>query len=278
MAEKLKLMCVFAHPDDETFGTGGILAKYAAEGIDTILVSATRGQRGWIGNPEDFPGLEEMGKIREGELRCAAKALGVKELILLDYMDGELDKVEPQNIVSQIADLICKMRPDVMITFGPFGVTGHPDHIAISQFTLAAITAAASPALGGEASLPPHTVSKLYFQAETEQSIDAAQTVMGEMKLPVDGEDRRAFGWPSWAVSAEIDITQYWDHVVQAVKCHKSQVKDPTAYASMPQRFDSLVWANCTFYRVFSLVNSGRAKETDLFTGLRPLPVHVELG
>ena len=67
MTNKLKLMCVLAHPDDESLGNGGILARYAAEGIETYLVTATRGERGWFGDESEYPGLEVLGKIREAE-------------------------------------------------------------------------------------------------------------------------------------------------------------------------------------------------------------------
>ena len=78
MTNKLKLMCILAHPDDESLGNGGILAKYAAEGVETYLVTATRGERGWFGDESDYPGLEALGKIREAELLAAARALGIR--------------------------------------------------------------------------------------------------------------------------------------------------------------------------------------------------------
>lgn len=82
MAKRLKLMCVLAHPDDESLGTGGTLAKYAAEGIETYLVTATRGERGWKGDEQDNPGLEALGKTREAELLAAARVLGLREVKL----------------------------------------------------------------------------------------------------------------------------------------------------------------------------------------------------
>ncbi len=72
----LRLMCILAHPDDESLGTGGTLARYAAEGIETYVITATRGQRGWFGPPEENPGLAALGQLREAELRAAAQALG----------------------------------------------------------------------------------------------------------------------------------------------------------------------------------------------------------
>src|SRR5216683_2480834 len=89
MAETLKLMAVLAHPDDESLGVGGILAKYAAEGIETSLVTATRGERGWFGDEHEYPGLEALGQIREAELRAAAEVLGIRSVDFLEYIDGE---------------------------------------------------------------------------------------------------------------------------------------------------------------------------------------------
>ena len=94
MSKQLKLMCILAHPDDESLGTGGILVKYATEGIQTYLVTATRGERGWFRPKEDNPGLEELGRIREGELNAAARTLGLQEVSFLDYIDGEFDQAD----------------------------------------------------------------------------------------------------------------------------------------------------------------------------------------
>ena len=90
MDEQLRLMCVMAHPDDESLGVGATLARYRAEGVEIHLVTATRGERGWFGAPDGNPGLEELGKVREAELREAARVLGLASLAFLDYIDGEL--------------------------------------------------------------------------------------------------------------------------------------------------------------------------------------------
>jgi LmbE family N-acetylglucosaminyl deacetylase len=153
MQETLKLLCVFAHPDDESLGPGGLLARYAAEGVETYLISATRGERGWRGDPEAHPGFAAFGKVRENELRAAADILKIHELILLDYIDGDLDQAHPAEVIAQLVSQIRRIRPQVVLTFDPYGVYGHPDHIAISQFTLAAVVAAASAIPAARASL-----------------------------------------------------------------------------------------------------------------------------
>src|SRR5262245_58836105 len=101
MAEPLRLMGIFPHPDDETFGAGGTFAHYAAQGVETSLLCATRGERGWGGPPEENPGLEGLGKIREKELRAATAVLGIREVHFLDYIDGDLDQADAPTAISR---------------------------------------------------------------------------------------------------------------------------------------------------------------------------------
>src|SRR3974390_2978294 len=134
-----RLMAVLAHPDDESLGVGGTLAKYASEGIDVFLLTATRGGRGRFQGyrleDHQHPGPLALADIREGELRAAASALGVREVSILDYHDQQLDRANVGEAVAIIARHIRRVQPDVIVTFGPDGAYGHPDHIAISQFT-----------------------------------------------------------------------------------------------------------------------------------------------
>jgi LmbE family N-acetylglucosaminyl deacetylase len=167
-----RLMAVLAHPDDESLGVGGTLAKFASEGVDVFLLTATRGDGGRYrghrpGEPQ-HPGPLALATIREAELRAAASVLGVREVSLLDYRDQHLDAANPRDAVAAIAGHVRRVHPDVVMTFGLDGAYGHPDHIAISQFSTAAIVAAADPAFaldGVEAAVPPHSVSKLYYMA-----------------------------------------------------------------------------------------------------------------
>ncbi|NJL58176.1 PIG-L family deacetylase [bacterium] len=124
--QKLRLMCVLAHPDDEALGMGGVLAKYAAEGVETFVVTATRGEYGWFGDPSDNPGPQALGKMRADELHEAAKVLGVKELVLLDYVDGQLDQADPAEAINLIAAQMRRLQPDVVLTFDPWGLTVIP--------------------------------------------------------------------------------------------------------------------------------------------------------
>src|SRR5262249_39808249 len=166
-----RLMAVLAHPDDESLGVGGTLAKYADEGVETFVLTATRGDggryRGLRPGEPDHPGPGALASIRETELRAAASVLGVRAVALLDYCDQPLDRAKPPEAVAGIVVHLRQVRPDVVVTFGPDGAYGHPDHVAISQFTTAAVVLAGdSSCTGGDlAALPPHTVSKLYYIA-----------------------------------------------------------------------------------------------------------------
>jgi LmbE family N-acetylglucosaminyl deacetylase len=262
-----RLLCVLAHPDDESLGTGGTLAKYAAEGVETYLVTGTRGERGRFGEAKKSPGLEIVGKTREAELLAAAKVLGIREVRFLDYIDGDLDRANPAEAVARIVGHLRRVRPQVVITFGPEGAYGHPDHIAICQFTTAAVVCAAD-----SANLAPgaaHRVAKLYYMAWPEDKWAAYQAALKDLKATVDGVERRATPWPDWAVTTVIDTSAYWPTVWRAVSCHKTQMSIFRHLEHLPAEHQKALWGTQDFYRVLSLVNGGRKRETDLFEGLR---------
>lgn len=275
MGARRKLLAVLAHPDDESLGVGGTLARYAAEGVDVFLVTATRGEggrfRGHRRGDERHPGPQALASIRETELRAAASVLGVREVSLLDYQDQHLDCADPREVVGRIATHLRRIRPEVVITFGPDGAYGHPDHIAISQFTSAAIVAAAGAAFegGSEAeAVRPHSVSKLYYLAWPQATWDAYQAAVRTLSATVDGVERRATPWPDWAVTTVIDTSDVWSTVWRAVSCHESQLVAYDRLRDLPPAQHRTLWGRQSYYRAFSIVNGGRARETDLFEGV----------
>jgi LmbE family N-acetylglucosaminyl deacetylase len=263
----MKLLCVLAHPDDESLGLGGALAKYAAEGVETYLITATRGEHGWWGEAEDYPGPIGLGQIREAELHAAADVLHLHGLHFLDYIDGDLDQAEPQTAIARIAAHLRRIRPDVVVTFGPDGAYGHPDHIAISQFTAAAIVCAADPAYSTDGSAP-HRINKFYYRVWTQSEFEVYQSVFGEQIMMIDGIGRRPVPWQEWAITTRIDTAAHWPEVWQAVACHRSQLPGYQRLKDLPPEQHQALWGNQGFYRVFSTVNGGRAIENDLFAGL----------
>jgi len=263
-------MCVLAHPDDESLGTGGALAKCAAEGVATYLVTATKGERGRFGDSKESPGPEIVGKAREAELLAAAKELGLREVSFLDYPDGALDKVDTAEAIEKIAGHLRRVRPQVVITFGPDGAYGHPDHIAICQLTTAAIVCAADPSFASRSAIgEPHRVSKLYFIAWSAKLWSAYETALRKLVFKVDGEDRQAVPWPDWAITTVLDTSPVWPAVWRAVSCHKTQMTIFSKLEELSEEHQRSLWGTQAFYRVFSSVNGGRARESDLFEGLR---------
>lgn len=128
-----RMLAILAHPDDESFAVGGTLAKYAHQGIQVVLLTATRGEAGILGTKP-----EAAGAIRELELLRAAKHLGI-EVYFLDYQDGELSTANPEKLLEHIACWIDTVRPQVVLTFGPDGISGHPDHVMISHIVTQAV-------------------------------------------------------------------------------------------------------------------------------------------
>jgi LmbE family N-acetylglucosaminyl deacetylase len=269
MSPALRLMAVLAHPDDETLGTGGTLAKYAAEGVETYLLTATRGERGWWGVPPENPGLAALGQIREAELRAAAQALGLKEVAFLDYVDGDLDQADPREAIRKIAGHLRRVRPQVVLTFGPEGSYGHPDHIAICQFTTAAVVCAVDPAFATAPGDTPHRVSKLYYLVDDRSALDAFPEIFSAIEMTVDGQSRRTAPWEDWAITTRIDARAYGLAARDAFLRHETQTPSVPLPEELSDEQLRDLFGMQTYYRAYSAVNGGRAVETDLLEGLR---------
>lgn len=261
METPLRLLAVLAHPDDESLAMGGTLALYARQGAEVHLVTATRGERGRCDFLEPRPDDREVGRIREAELREAAAILGLTSVTFLDYGDGDLDRVDPREATSRVTEQILRIRPQVVATFAPDGLYGHPDHIAISQFTTAAVTEAASRG---------HAVAKLYYLAWSTSTWTIYQNALKELVMRVGEQVRRANPWPDWALTTILDTRTTWPTVWRAVSAHRSQVAGYRTLARLPGHLHETLWGTQSFYRALSLVNGGSAVETDLFEGLRP--------
>lgn len=272
-----RLLVAAAHPDDEALGFGGLLASAAASGHDTFLLTATRGDRGrYFGKPQDdpeHPGRMALARLREEELRASAAALGVRDVTLLDYEDQQLDRAPVDEAVAVLVRHLRRIRPHVVATFGPDGAYGHPDHIAISQLITAAIVAAAEGDGGSQkADGEPHRVSKLYYLAWSADEWAVYQAAFKKLTFTADGVVRQAVPWPDWAITTVVDTRPHWETVWRAIQCHHSQVAAYQALARLDAAQHEVLWGRQSLYRVFSLVNGGRNRETDVFAGLAEPP------
>lgn len=202
-AEKGSILAVFAHPDDET-AVGPALAKYARAGHDVYLVSITSGQKGVT--PSTTLVGEELGRAREEELRCSAKKLGIHPPFLWQFQDQGIS-VPPvmEQIAARLREIINQSRPDVIITWGPDGVTGHPDHRTAGALATQVFQ---------QRSLLEHKPKKLYYIA------------LPESKFP---DERAPSGRPPFRtvsdlfVTTEIEAAATMDAAAAAIRCHKTQ-------------------------------------------------------
>ncbi len=244
---KNSLLAVFAHPDDEAFSTGGSLARYTGEGIETYLVCATRGEAGEISDP-DLATPETLGEVREGELRCAAETIGVAELIFLDYrdsgMDGTPENQDPRayinapadEVIQKLVGIMRRLKPQVVVTFEPYGGYGHPDHIAIHKHTVAAFSAAADPQWHPELG-PAWQAQRLYYTAIPRSFFIEMRSQM--QALDMDTSDLERFddpriGWPDELVNVIVDVANTVDAKWEALNCHRTQFGPGNLFRRLP--------------------------------------------
>ena len=136
------VLVVMAHPDDESMGCGGLILRHTRAGIPVNLICATRGEAGWGGKPLGAK-KEDLAQIRTDELEEAAAALAIRGVELWDYPDGGVARCDRQEITQRIWEQITKLRPKVVVAWGPDGGYGHPDHIAVGACADTAVTSMA---------------------------------------------------------------------------------------------------------------------------------------
>ena len=237
--EKRKLLVVMAHPDDETFGTGGTLAYYASKGVEVHLICATRGEVGDV-EPELLEGFDSIADLRENELRCAAETLGLTQVHMLDYRDsgmpGSIDNLNPRalaaapldKVAGEIVMYIRELKPEVVITFDPIGGYHHPDHIAIHNATVKAFYAAADGAQYQDG-LAPFQSQKLYYHTFPKGFMKMALFFMR-----LFGKDPTKFGnngdinlvpiaEANFPINAKVDYRSVLVKRDKASACHASQ-------------------------------------------------------
>lgn len=230
----LDLLFVLAHPDDESFGSGGLISWLRGQRLRVGLVCATRGESGQISDPS-LGTPETLGAVRERELRASMAIAGVEPVRLLSYrdsgMDGSPANDDPRSLVQALreavlADVIFQLRdlkPTIVITFGPDGIYGHPDHIKIGEIATEAVQLAASdsayPFLG-----EPWRVSYLYHSAVArEDLIESASGPHGPIAgLPLDLVAQ--MGTPRAEITHVFDIRPYIDAKLRLMQPHATQL------------------------------------------------------
>jgi N-acetylglucosamine malate deacetylase 2 len=220
------LAAVLAHPDDESVGCAGALALANAGGQTTRLLVATRGE---AGTPDGEPD-PAFGGVRESELICAAKAIGLDEVSILDgYADGAVAEESFERLVTEIAAWLAERRPNAVITFGPHGVTGHPDHIAVGNATRWAVERLAD---SGTAPNSVYVISPVFDP--------------GGNRYDLSPEEQ--------AATHRIDISDVAGRKLKALECHASQTDVTEVIAALRAAIDSESVIHEGYQRVRPLV------------------------
>jgi LmbE family N-acetylglucosaminyl deacetylase len=269
--KRLALLAIFAHPDDESLAMGGTLARYAHAGVEVSLVCATRGEWGSISDPT-LATRENLGDVREQELRAACRVLGVSQLRFLDCPDSGVNHTYWPDIEEKIVRYIRELRPDVIVTFGPDGLYGHPDHIAVSMLTTAAFKSASEACRFPqqmELGLLPHQASKLYYaQMPRRLFIEFHEALTAKHNAPqLWGFDADSFGVPEELITTTIDLADEVLTKLRALRCHRTQLVADNMFSLVDEATARRFLVREHFRLVSSNGPSGFVEE-DLFEGL----------
>ena len=252
-------MAVFAHPDDEG-QIAGLMAKYASEGTEVSLVSATRGGLGSTNNPSLLEG-KTMAQLRANELRCVCKVLGVRNLRFLSYKEGSFHLADSAQAIGKISEIIGGLAPQIIITFGPEGVYGHRDHIAISRLTTTAFHAARQNNLLHGLRIP----LKLYYTAYPRSLFDRLRTQGIEFGIEVEGAVHRIEGVYDEKITTVIDVSGFRPQKSAAFRCHRSQLRPGDFRWMIIEGKLMELLATERLVRVFPPVTESAEIERDLF-------------
>lgn len=244
---KKRWLFVFAHPDDESFAAGGTIAKLSSTGHEVFLACATSGCRGKSGEFQ-FATREELARFREQELRSACSVLGFADLILYRYPDGELKSLDLEMLAHRIQSTILELKPDVILTFPPDGVTGHPDHIAISAAVVKAVVLA-------EAQYPEGQQPSLYFTS-IPHYYDHCKDSGPKHTCPI---------------TVRVDISDFRQHKGEALQAYQSQIY--SVNRAYPGVMDDDYTVICD-YEYYTLVRAnGQQMQEETVLALNELPM-----
>jgi len=219
----MKILAVFAHPDDEAFGPGGTLSRYSLTGHEVRLLTFTRGEAGSLG-PAKHLTPEELARLRSQELRCSASALHLSRLNLCQFPDGKLAQLPPEEGVSLIRAEIETFEPEALITFHSGGISGHPDHQTVARWCLQAAR---------ERTDPP----RLFAYGISEEQ---AQRIRYRKLVPI----------PAFELTHILDVSQYLEYKIKAIQCHQSQSESWERMRSIEGGLESFL-RNELFSKVF---------------------------
>jgi LmbE family N-acetylglucosaminyl deacetylase len=280
------MLACFAHPDDEAFPVGGALAAYAARGVEIRLITATSGEVGDIRQP-GLATPETLGSVRRSELARAVASLGLKGHVVLGYRDSGMAGTAPnghplafinapaEEVVEQLVWEIRQFRPQVVLTFEPGGLYGHPDHIAISRHTAQAFRRASD-----LTSFPhqltngvrPHAATRLFYSARPEgfRMEMALRLRAAGVDFPLPSPERAQDGTPVEDIHFEMNVTAQLEAKMACLLCHQTQIAPDWPYHRVPRDVAASILGKEHYIRAFPAVQPGEQVPPDFFDHLDP--------
>jgi N-acetyl-1-D-myo-inositol-2-amino-2-deoxy-alpha-D-glucopyranoside deacetylase len=259
------LLAIYAHPDDETFGVGGTMARYAERGVPVTMVCATRGEVGEIA-PGTAATPETLGQFREQELRDAMAILGVHDVRFLDYRDSgmrgtpenedrrNLHNANADDVVAALVRIIRERRPDVIATWDESGGYGHPDHVAVHHHATAAFEAAADAGRYRDAG-EPWSTAKLFYTAFPMEQFTQLMEQMHLLGIETpgfadDGEQQQPQDeLPRVDPNCILDVSEFYDRKMQAMLAHSTQITAEDPFMRLPEELKRQFFGREYFYQ-----------------------------
>lgn len=241
-SQQSPVLFVYAHPDDETFGVAGTMSLLRQRDVPITLICATRGEAGGISDAS-LATEETLGQVREAELHAAMDIVGVGDIRLLDYrdsgMEGTPENDDPrslmqapeENVAAEIAAIIREIRPVTVVTFGPDGIYGHPDHLAIHRAATRAVHLAAEPGTGGDGWQTPH----LYYQTSSRERMIARAAHRKGPFTHMSDERIAQLGTPRAEISFALDVSSVVTEKETAMRAHRTQIGPAGPMSELPR-------------------------------------------
>ncbi len=283
---RFRLLVCLAHPDDEAFPVGGALAAHAGRGVEIRLITATLGEEGEIRQPGSAA-PETLGAVRRRELARAVAILGLKDHIVLHYRDSGMAGAEPNRhpgafmnapaavIVERLVEEIRRFRPQVVLTFDPDGLYGHPDHIAIHRHATEAFRLAADPAF-----FPQHFINgvtayapqRLFYSARPRYfRLEWAQTLRAEgIDFPLPNPERANDGAPPESINLETDVSGQLSIKMGCILSHRTQIAADWPYDRVSLKAANRILGREYYIRAWPPATAGEQVPDDFFQGLDP--------
>ena len=279
-----RLLACFAHPDDEAFPVGGALAAHASRGVEVRLITATLGEEGEIRQPGSAT-PETLASVRRQELARAVNALGIQSHLVLNYRDSGMAGTPPnrypaafinapaEEVVERLVREMRSFRPQVVLTFEPGGLYGHPDHIAICRHATTAFHQAVDPAAFPQQlaqGLEPHQVSRLFYSARPRgfRLEMALKLREAGIDFPLPSTQRANDGVTPADIHLEMDVSAQLDAKMACILCHRTQVAPDWPYHQVPRAVAADILGREHYIRAWPPLEDGESLSADFFSGL----------